>query len=87
MKYSVRIDRSTSTTDEPMFRFEVTLLGPDGDPRNEVVALDSVPGVIAILNAESPGHAAQEAWSRALRQFGEVYMKTWQKSQAKELEP
>ncbi len=57
--YSVRIDK-----DGDGYVFKVQ---PAPDALFEMVALDSTPGIIAIVNAADPSHACLRAWAAAER--------------------
>ncbi len=56
--FSVRIDKARRETGGYIFNVEPC------DVVFEMVALDSAPGIIAMVHAESPGHACQLAWER-----------------------
>ncbi len=56
--YSVRIDK-----DGEGYVFKVQPM----DGVFEMVALDSTPGVIAMVHGSNPGHACQRAWFAAMK--------------------
>lgn len=58
--FSVRIDKAG---DGYVFKVEPMPLGA------ELVALDSTPGVIAFVEAASPGAACQRAWEKGQREL------------------
>ena len=63
MMYSVRIDRAG---EKYTFQVEAMPWCP------ELVALDSAPGIIAFVEAPSPGAAAWRAWEKALKDLAHL---------------
>ena len=58
MMFSVRIDK-----DGDGYMFKVQPI----EPGLEMVALDSTPGIIAMVQAATPGIACQRAWFMAMK--------------------
>jgi hypothetical protein len=63
LMFSVRIDK---VGDGYVFKVEPMPLGA------ELVALDSTPGVIAFVEAASPGAACQRAWEKGQRELASL---------------
>ncbi len=62
MMYSVRIDK-----DGDGYVFRVQKI----EGAFEMVALDSAPGIMAMVRADNEGHACQVAWEKALHMHDE----------------
>lgn len=62
--YSVRIDK-----DGEKYIFTVESMPFS---KNELVALDSTPGVIAFVHAPNPGAGAQRAWEKGQRELASL---------------
>jgi len=63
--YAVRIDKARRATGGYIFNVEPC------DVVFEMVALDSAPGIIAMVFADTPGHACQVAWERGAHMYDE----------------
>ncbi len=60
MMFQVRIDK-----DGDGYVFKVQ----PAEDGLEMVALDSAPGIMAVVQAESPGAAAERAWDRGVHMY------------------
>jgi hypothetical protein len=65
--YTVRIDKGPP---EGSYEFRVTPFASEGGP--EMIAIDSVPGVMAIVKAENPALACARAWEKAFQEMQDV---------------